>query len=115
MACFNVSWGIATALGERGWPTASITESDPIEPTCAAVLSAAGDMPILVVVRDACVHTWQTVVIDALIDARPRSVVVVELGWPSDLPRGAAAFVVSHGAARSSAQAVIDCLVSKEP
>ena len=60
MACFNVTWGLADALGERGWPTASITESDPIEPTCDAVLEAAGDMPMLVVVRDACVHTWQT-------------------------------------------------------
>jgi hypothetical protein len=115
MACFNVSWGIAAALGERGWQTTSMTVSDPIGPTCDAVLLAAGDMPLLVVVRDACVHTWQTEVVDALVDARRSSVVVVELGWPSDRPRGAAAFVVTHGAARSSAQAVIDSLVSKEP
>jgi beta-N-acetylhexosaminidase len=115
MACFNVSWGIAEALGERGWPTATITESDQIEPTRDAVLRAAGNMPILVVVRDACVHTWQTAVTDALVDAPRSRVVVVELGWPSDRPLGVAAFVVTHGAARSSAQAVIDRLVSKEP
>ena len=122
MACFNVSWGIADALGERGWPIASITASDPIAAACKTLLEAAGDLPILVVVRDACVHTWQTAVLEAmvaLVDARPPqsvvSVVVVELGWPSTRPAGPAAFVVSHGAARSSAQAVIDRLVSKEP
>ncbi|MEY2416079.1 MAG: beta-N-acetylhexosaminidase, partial [Ilumatobacteraceae bacterium] len=115
MACFNVSWGVAVAFSERGWPTASITESDPIEPTCDALIRSAGDMPVLVVVRDAGLHTWETAVVDALVDARRSSVVVVELGWPSDRPHGAAAFVVTHGAARSSAQAVIDCLVSKEP
>lgn len=118
MACFNVSWGIAEALGERGWQATSITESDPIEATCDAVLRAAGDMPIVVVVRDACVHTWQTAVVEAMVGAlvdAQQSAVVVELGWPGDRPRGAAAFVVTHGAARSSAQAVIDRLVSKEP
>ena len=115
MACFNVSWGIAEAVGERGWPTASITDRDPIASSCNALLEVAGDMPILVVVRDACVHTWQTAVIDALVAARPQSVVVVELGWPTIRPAGTAAYVVTHGAARCSAQAAIDRLVSKEP
>ena len=115
MACFNVTWGIADALGERGWPTASITASDPIAESCTKLLDAAGEMPILVVVRDACVHTWQTAVIETVVDAQPVAVVVVELGWPSTRPAGSAAFVVSHGAARCGAQAVIDRLVSKEP
>jgi beta-N-acetylhexosaminidase len=112
MACFNVTWGIAGALRERGWPTASITASDPIEPACAAVLDMAGEMPIVVVVRDRCVHPWQAAVIDVLVAARPGSVAVVELGWPSDRPSGSAASVVTHGAARSSAQAVLDLLGS---
>jgi beta-N-acetylhexosaminidase len=110
MACFNVTWGIADSLRKRGWPTATITASDPIASVCAAVLAAAGDMPILVVVRDICVHPWQAEVVDVLVAARPRSVVVVELGWPSDRPSGIAASVLTHGAARSSAQAVIDHL-----
>jgi beta-N-acetylhexosaminidase len=107
-ACFNVSWGIAGALSERGWPTASIAASDPIGPACAAALQMAGELPIVVVVRDQCVHPWQATVIDRLVVARPGSVAVVELGWPSDRPSGSAASVVTHGAARSSAQAVID-------
>ncbi|MDP9465434.1 MAG: hypothetical protein M3P52_12470, partial [Actinomycetota bacterium] len=111
MACFNVCWGIAEQLGERGWPAALVTESDPIEPACADLLDAAGEMPVLIVVRDACVHHWQTAVIDAVVGARPNSVVVVEFGWPSVRPTGCAAYVVTHGAARSSAQAAIDRLV----
>jgi beta-N-acetylhexosaminidase len=113
MACFNVTWGIADALRKRGWPTAMIMASDHIASVCAAVLDAAGEMPILVVVRDTCVHPWQATVIDVLVAARPRSVVVVELGWPSDRPAGIVASVLTHGAARSSAQAVIDHLGSR--
>ena len=94
MACFNVSWGIADELGERGWAIALLGESDPIEPACAALLDAAGELPVLVVVRDACVHPWQIEVIDVLVNARPTSVVVVELGWPSSHPVRCAAYVV---------------------
>jgi beta-N-acetylhexosaminidase len=111
MACFNVTWGIADALRELGWPTATITEADPIEPACAGLLQVAGDLPVLVVVRDAAVHTWQNAVIDALVHARPNAVAVVELGWPSNRPVGTAAYVITHGAARSSTRALIECLV----
>ena len=110
MACFNVTWGLADSLRRRGWPTATIIESDPIASATAAALEMAGGMPILVVVRDACVHPWQAAVVDLLVAARPASVVIVEFGWPGDRPSGIAASVVTHGAARSSAQAVIDHL-----
>jgi beta-N-acetylhexosaminidase len=110
MACFNVTWGIANDLHDRDWPTTMITASDPIDQACAAVLDSVGAMPIVVVVRDACVHQWQTTVIDTLVRARPASVAVVELGWPGVRPAGCVAYVASHGAARCSAQAVIDLL-----
>ncbi|HEX3088558.1 MAG TPA: glycoside hydrolase family 3 N-terminal domain-containing protein [Ilumatobacteraceae bacterium] len=110
MACFNVSWGIAKSLRERGWRATTITAADPVEPACATAVDAAGDMPILVVVRDACVHTWQSSVVDALVAARPDSVVVIELGWPGPRPSGVVAHVITHGAARSSARAAIDRL-----
>jgi beta-N-acetylhexosaminidase len=108
MACFNVAWGLADALGDRGWPVALVTESDPIDPAVAAFLDQSGELPVLVVVRDACVHRWQTAVIDAVVRARPSSVVVVELGWPGARRPGCAAYVVSHGAARASSRAVVD-------
>jgi beta-N-acetylhexosaminidase len=112
MACFNVTWGIADALRALGWPTTTITASDPLASLSTAVLEMAREMPILVVVRDTCVHPWQAAVIDVLVAARPGSVVVVELGWPSDRPSGLAAFVRTHGAARSSTKAVIDLLAT---
>jgi beta-N-acetylhexosaminidase len=113
MACFNVAWGIADDLRERGWPVALLTPSDRISSICATELGAAGDMPVVVVVRDACVHPWQIDVIDAAVRARPRSVVVVELGWPSLQRSPDFTTVVSHGAARSSARAVLDLLDAK--
>jgi hypothetical protein len=66
-----------------------------------------------VVVRDACVHPWQTAVIDAVASLRPDAVVVVELGWPSVRRPGVAAYVVTHGAAHASAQAVVNRLVEE--
>jgi hypothetical protein len=110
MACFNVSWGIANEVRDRGWQAVTVSASDPIESTCAAAVESAGDRPIVVVVRDACVHGWQNTVIEALVSARPGAVVVVEFGWPGRRPSGAVAYVVAHGAARSSATAVIDRL-----
>ena len=101
--------GLADGLSRRGRPATSIAISDPVAP-CAAVVEASGDLPILVVARDAYVHTWQTSVIDALVLARPDAVVVVELGWPGPRPAGVVSYVVPHGAARSSALAVIDRL-----
>jgi beta-N-acetylhexosaminidase len=92
-------------LGERGWPVATIAQSDPIAPAVDALLSRSGKLPVLIVVRDACVHGWQTAVIDAVLHARSNAV-VVELGWPGQCSPGLAS-VISHGAARCSAQAVI--------
>jgi hypothetical protein len=56
-------------------------------------------------------------VIESVVEARPISVVVVELGWQGDRTFTNVVSVVTHGAARSSAQAVIDRLVMpvKEP
>jgi beta-N-acetylhexosaminidase len=110
MACFNVAWGIAGDLRERGWPVALLTASDRIASNRGAELGADGDMPVLVVVRDACVHPWQIDVIDAAVRAHSGAVVVVELGWPSLQRSPEFTTVVSHGAARSSALAVLELL-----
>jgi beta-N-acetylhexosaminidase len=114
MASFNVAWGMADDLRGRGWPVALLTASDQIESICDAELGAARDLPVLVVVRDACLHSWQIKVIDCAVRARPGSVVVVELGWPSLHRSPEYTTVVSHGAARSSAVAVLDLLDAKE-
>jgi len=110
MACFNVTWGLADTLRERGWPVALLTARDRIDAICAAQLEAAADLPVLVVVRDAGMHEWQSRVIEAAAEARPNSVVAVEFGWPSAERVDGVVYVVTHGAARSSATAVLDRL-----
>ncbi|HEY4607951.1 MAG TPA: glycoside hydrolase family 3 N-terminal domain-containing protein, partial [Ilumatobacteraceae bacterium] len=110
MACFNVSWGVADMLRDSGWPVALVSAADPIDATVAAELAAAGDLPVLVVVRDAGTHKWQSQVIEAAANSRPTSVVAVEFGWPSADRIDGVAYVVTHGAARSSALAVLDRL-----
>jgi hypothetical protein len=67
-------------------------------------------MPVLVVVRDAGTHTWQTKAIEAVAQARPNAVVAVEFGWPSSDRVDGVVYIVTHGAARSSAVAVLDRL-----
>jgi len=110
MACFNVSWGLADTLRAHGWPVALLTAADPLDAICAAELESAGDLPVLVVVRDAGTHQWQSTVIEAAANVRPNKVVAVEFGWPSANRLDGVTYVVTHGAARSSAVAVLDRL-----
>jgi len=110
MACFNVAWGLADSLREQGWPVALLTATDPLDAVSAAELEAAGNMPVLVVVRDAGTHRWQNAVIEAAAKVRPNNVVAVEFGWPGADRVGGVTYVVTHGAARSSAAAVLDRL-----
>jgi len=109
MASFNVSWGLADFLRDRGWPATTLTANDWNDTTVEALESAA-DRPVLVVVRDAGVHRWQRDVIEAAAQARPGRVVAVELGWPSTDRVDGVVYVVTHGAARSSAMAVLERL-----
>jgi hypothetical protein len=110
MACFNVTWGLADTLRAHGWPVALLTAADPAASICTAELDAAGNLPVLVVVRDAGTHQWQSAVIEAAAKARPNQVVAVEFGWPSADRVDGVTYVVTHGAARSSAVAVLDRL-----
>jgi len=114
MACFNVRWGVAEELAELGWPTATITAKDPVEERCTRFVHEAGNRPVLVVVRDAEVHAWQRDVVQRIVALRPVAVVVVEMGWPSADPVPGAIHVVTYGASRSSADALIGRLVEHE-
>ncbi|MFF4217757.1 glycoside hydrolase family 3 protein [Streptomyces nondiastaticus] len=64
----------------------------------AEVLAAAGGRRIVAVVRDAHRHGWMAEALDALLAARPDTV-VVEMGLNAAPPRGAL-HVATHGAAR---------------
>jgi len=102
MASFNVAWGLSTVLGDRDWPLTCVTSADAVPDST---------VPTVVVVRDAGVHTWQHDVIARC--AHDRSTVVVEMGWPSGRQWDVAASIVTHGAARSSALAVLELLEGK--
>ncbi|MFC7304916.1 glycoside hydrolase family 3 protein [Streptomyces monticola] len=89
-------WGVAAELARLlpGTATGSYgADDDPAE-----VLAAAGERRIVAVVRDAHRHAWMAGALDALLTARPDTV-VVEMGVPQSAPRGAL-HIATYGAAR---------------
>ena len=103
-------WGVAAEL-ERLLPgtvtgTFRAHDADPV----AAVLEAAGDRPLVVVVRDAHRHPWMSAALAALVAARP-SAVVVEMGVPQAPPSGAL-HIATHGAARVCGEAAAEAITS---
>ncbi|MER7622668.1 glycoside hydrolase family 3 protein [Streptomyces sp. NPDC126503] len=98
-------WGIAAEL-ERllpGTETGSYADG-----SVDAVLAAAGERRIVAVVRDAHRHPWMTAALDALLAARPDTV-VVEMGLDEAEPRGAL-HLATHGAARVCGRAAAEAL-----
>ncbi|MFH8406573.1 glycoside hydrolase family 3 protein [Streptomyces sp. NPDC018019] len=74
----------------------------------AEVLRAAGERRIVAVVRDAHRHAWMAGALDALLDARPDTI-VVEMGLPQAPPRGAL-HIATHGAARVCGRAAAEVI-----
>lgn len=72
------------------------------------VLAAAGSRTVVAVVRDAHRHPWMAEVLDALVAARPDTV-VVEMGVPLAEPRGAL-YVATHGASRVCGRAAAEVI-----
>ncbi|MFF8277650.1 glycoside hydrolase family 3 protein [Streptomyces lateritius] len=98
-------WGVAAEL-ERllpGTTTGSYETS-----SVAAVLAAAGERRIVAVVRDAHRHPWMAEALDALLAARPDTV-VVEMGLNGSEPRGAL-HIATHGAARVCGRAAAEVI-----
>ncbi|MEU5279204.1 glycoside hydrolase family 3 protein [Streptomyces asoensis] len=89
-------WGVAAELARLlpGTRTDSFSGADAGQ----AALAAAGERRIVVVVRDEHRHPWMAAALDALLTARPDTV-VVEMGVPQAPPRGAL-HIATYGAAR---------------
>ncbi|NBE51099.1 glycoside hydrolase family 3 protein [Streptomyces boluensis] len=103
-------WGVAAELTRLlpGTETGSYAaESDP-----ADILTAAGGRRIVAVVRDAHRHPWMAATLDALLTARPDTV-VVEMGVPQAPPRGAV-HIATYGAARVCAVAAAEALLGTD-
>ncbi|MDT9688240.1 glycoside hydrolase family 3 N-terminal domain-containing protein [Streptomyces sp. P9(2023)] len=99
-------WGVAAEL-ERLLPGTETGSYD--EPAVDAVLAAAKERRIVAVVRDAHRHPWMTEALDALLAARPDTV-VVEMGLNQAEPRGAL-HIATHGAARVCGRAAAETIV----
>ncbi|MEU0673388.1 glycoside hydrolase family 3 protein [Streptomyces sp. NPDC006172] len=99
-------WGVAAELARLlpGTRTGGFTGED----SGRAARAAAGERRIVAVVRDEHRHPWMTKALDALLAARPDTI-VVEMGVPQSPPRGAL-HVATHGAARVCAQAAAEAL-----
>ncbi|MFI6459472.1 glycoside hydrolase family 3 protein [Streptomyces sp. NPDC050538] len=99
-------WGVAAEL-ERllpGTETAGFAGDD----AGSVILKAAGTRRIVAVVRDEHRHPWMTAALDALLAARPDTV-VVEMGVPQAPPRGAL-HIATHGAARVCGHAAAEVI-----
>ncbi|MGW2599309.1 glycoside hydrolase family 3 protein [Streptomyces klenkii] len=90
-------WGIGAELA-RLLPGTRTGTYGPDDARASEVLAAAGGRRIVAVVRDVHRHGWMAEALDAVIAARPDTV-VVEMGLNAAPPRGAL-HVATHGAAR---------------
>ncbi|MFG3348035.1 glycoside hydrolase family 3 protein [Streptomyces sp. NPDC048018] len=102
-------WGIAAEL-ERLLP-GTATGSYGAEAPADAVLAAAGERRVVAVVRDAHRHPWMAGALDALLAARPETV-VVEMGLNESEPRGAL-HIATHGAARVCGRAAAEVIAGR--
>ncbi|MDT0319505.1 glycoside hydrolase family 3 protein [Streptomyces millisiae] len=111
-------WGVAAELDRllpgtsAGDHTHADAERAGVEGLAAEVLAAAGDRPIVAVVRDTHRHPWMARTLTALLAARP-DVVVVEMGVPHAPPTGAL-HVATHGAARVCGRAAAEVIAGRE-
>ncbi|MEV7507756.1 glycoside hydrolase family 3 protein [Streptomyces sp. NPDC091201] len=101
-------WGLADELAAL--VPGTVSGCYPQGATAADVLAAAGDRTVVAVVRDAHRHPWMTEALDALVEARPDTV-VVEMGLPRAEPRGAL-HIATHGAARVCGRAAAEVIAA---
>ncbi|MGR3934689.1 glycoside hydrolase family 3 protein [Streptomyces sp. BRA346] len=107
-------WGVAAELSRLlpGTTTAAHGPEDIAARGASAVvtqmLDAAADRRIVAVVRDVHRHGWMAGVLDALLAARPDTV-VVEMGVPQ-APPGGALHIATRGAARVCGRAAAEVI-----
>ncbi|MBT2365300.1 glycoside hydrolase family 3 protein [Streptomyces sp. ISL-10] len=106
-------WGLAAELAELlpGTTTGTWASDDDVSALMTDVLAAAADRRIVAVVRDIHRHPWMANALDALIAARPDTV-VVEMGVNGAPPRGAL-HIATHGAARVCGRAAAEVVTGR--
>ncbi|MEV0991339.1 glycoside hydrolase family 3 protein [Streptomyces sp. NPDC049949] len=99
-------WGVAAELAAL--VPGTVSGVFPEGATAAGVLAAAGERTVVLVVRDAHRHPWMAAALEALVEARPQTV-VVEMGVPRAEPRGAL-HIATHGASRVCGRAAAELI-----
>ncbi|MFJ8564566.1 glycoside hydrolase family 3 protein [Streptomyces sp. NPDC093514] len=99
-------WGVAAELA--GLLPGTRSGVYPQGASAGDILAAAGDRTVVAVVRDAHRHPWMAEAVDALVAARPDTV-VVEMGLPRTEPRGAL-YIATHGASRVCGRAAAEVI-----
>jgi len=103
IAAGEVPWGMAESLSARG------VQVKAREGGGGDDLSVPPDASLVLVVRDLNRHPEQLTQVEELLARRPDAI-VVEMGVPAFRPRGAKAYVATHGSARVCAQAAAEVL-----
>ena len=108
MAGGALPWGVAAPLTQLG---AHVTAIDFNHPPVGleSILQIATGRSLVLVVRNLHRHKWQAEIADELLALRPDTV-VVEMGLPASRPRGAQAYVATHGASRVSGLAAAEVM-----
>lgn len=101
--------GIATAVAGR-WPGTRTTVVS-TERELADVLPTADGRTLWVSVRDPHRHDWMGPALAALLEARPDTL-VIDTGWPGWTVPAGTTRVVTHGAARVTAERVVELLTT---
>lgn len=106
-------WGVAAELAAMlpGTTTDTYDGATDTSVLVANVLGSAADRRIVAVVRDVHRHPWMADALDALLAARPGTV-VVEMGVDRAEPKGAL-HIATHGAARVCGLAAAEVITGK--
>ncbi|MDG4824347.1 glycoside hydrolase family 3 protein [Asanoa sp. WMMD1127] len=108
----DTPWGVAAPLAALLPGTTAVRLTPADQPSPTTILAASAARPLVVVVRDLHRHAWMSTLVDALLSARPDSV-VVELGVPAAVI--GATHLATHGATRSGALAAAELLAGRRP
>ncbi|MFD1546726.1 glycoside hydrolase family 3 protein [Nonomuraea guangzhouensis] len=106
----NTPWGVGEPLAEL-LPGTAVTRLAAGEATGAVIerlIAGADGRPLVVVVRDAHRHPWQSEALRHLLSARPDTV-VVEMGLPARSDLGAV-HIATYGSARVCGQAAAEVI-----
>ncbi|MFC7490184.1 MULTISPECIES: glycoside hydrolase family 3 protein [unclassified Knoellia] len=99
--------GLAAAVARR-WPGSSTTRVSN-EHELLDALPDPGEGPLWVSARDPHRHAWMAPALASLLTARPDAV-VIDTGWPGWTAPEGTTHVVTHGAARVTAERVVELL-----